>query len=440
MKKFLENLISTKEQRVSELKTKVENSNDVNEVRNITSEVETLTSEITEARAQLAKINDTPDEPIEDVTERGAVPSNAIVVGSFNQSNGKEQKGDVLDSMEYREAFANYVRTGKWAYKGAMPEKRDEVDDLLLTDDTSVIIPNTVMREFIKDIKVYGTLFAEVRKINVKGGVEFGIEELRPTVRWITEAEPSKTQAAPKVNHKVVFNYYMAEAKVAQSLLASITTIDAFEKEIAESLAEAFLREFDKIIIGGTGSGKPTGILVDTRIPNDHKISMTDAEISDWKEWRKKLMSKVAVGYRGKGIFVMTANTWESKILTMCDDNNRPIAKEALNATNGIIECSFLGRKVILVEDDVMNSFNEAENGDAVVVYFNPKDYCINSNLRLALSKYFDQDNNRWKHKGLAIVDGKILDVNGCFIIKKSTAQVNNAGGNNAGNNDGGQG
>lgn len=227
----------------------------------------------------------------------------------------------------------------------------------------------------------------------------------------------------------------MAEAKVAQSLLASITTIDAFEKEIAESLAEAFLREFDKIIIGGTGSGKPTGILVDTRIPNDHKISMTDAEISDWKEWRKKLMSKVAVGYRGKGIFVMTANTWESKILTMCDDNNRPIAKEALNATNGIIECSFLGRKVILVEDDVMNSFNEAENGDAVVVYFNPKDYCINSNLRLALSKYFDQDNNRWKHKGLAIVDGKILDVNGCFIIKKSTAQANNAGGN-----DGGQG
>lgn len=111
----------------------------------------------------------------------------------------KSKKGDVLDSMEYREAFANYVRTGKWAYKGAMPEKRDEVDDLLLTDDTSVIIPNTVMREFIKDIKVYGTLFAEVRKINVKGGVEFGIEELRPTVRWITEAGPSKTQAAPKL-------------------------------------------------------------------------------------------------------------------------------------------------------------------------------------------------------------------------------------------------
>ncbi len=438
MKKFLENLISTKEQRVNELKAQVEKSTDVNEVRSITSQVETLTSEIAEARAQLAKINETPDEPIVDVTDRSSVPSDANVVGSFVQSNGREERGDVLDSMEYREAFANYVRTGKWTYKGTMPEKRDEVDELLLTDDTSVIIPNTVMREFIKDIKEYGTLFAEVRKINVKGGVEFGIEELRPVVKWIAETESSKTQAAPKVNHKVVFNYYMAEAKVSQSLLASITTIDAFEKEIAESLSEAFLREFDKMIISGTGSGQPTGILADTRISNSHKISMTDAEIVDWKKWRKKLMSKVSVGYRGKGLFVMTANTWESKILTMCDDNNRPIAKEALNATNGILECSFLGRKVILVEDDVINSFDEAADGDAVVVFFNPKDYCVNSNLRLAFTKYFDQDNNRWKHKGLAIVDGKILDVNGCFIIKKSVAQAND-GGNNGGN-DGGNG
>ena len=72
MKDFLEKLISTKEQRVSALKEQVEKSTDVNEVRNITSEVESLTSEIAEARAQLAKINETPDEPIVDVTNRSS--------------------------------------------------------------------------------------------------------------------------------------------------------------------------------------------------------------------------------------------------------------------------------------------------------------------------------------------------------------------------------
>ncbi|MBR0038953.1 MAG: phage major capsid protein [Lachnospiraceae bacterium] len=429
MKKFLENLISTKEQRVSELKTKVENSNDVNEVRNITSEVETLTSEIAEARAQLAKINDTPDEPIEDVTERGAVPSDAKVVGSFNQSNGKEQKGDVLDSMEYREAFANYVRTGKWVYSGVIPEKRDEVDKMLTTDDTSVIIPNTIMKEFIKEIKEYGSLFNEIRKTNVKGGVEYPIEDFKPEVKWITETETSKTQDKPKVNRKVSFNYHICEAKVGQSLLDAVVTLDTFEKNIADSLTEAFLAEFDRIILNGDGDGKPTGILVDDRILDNHKISMSEADIKDWKQWRRKLMSKVSLGHRAKGVFAMTANTWENYIMTMCDDNNRPLAKEAANVVNGNLECTFMGRKVYLVEDDVLPSFDDAQSSEAFAVYFNPKDYCINTNLRLALKKYFNDDTNKWTHKGLMIVDGKILDVNGCFIIKKST-ETSDDGGN----------
>lgn len=428
MKKFLENLISTKEQRVSALKEQVEKSTDVNEVRNITSEVESLTSEIAEARAQLAKINETPDEPIIDETDRSAVPPDAKLVGSFNQNNGREQKGDVLDSMEYREAFANYVRTGKWVYSGAMPEKRDEVDKMLTTDDTSVIIPNTIMKEFIKEIKEYGSLFNEIRKTNVKGGVEYPIEDFKPEVKWITETETSKTQDKPKVNRKVSFNYHICEAKVGQSLLDAVVTLDTFEKNIANSLTEAFVAEFDRIILNGNGDGKPTGILVDDRILDSHKISMSEADIKDWKQWRRKLMSKVSLGHRAKGVFAMTANTWEMYIMTMCDDNNRPLAKEAANVINGNIECSFMGRKVYLVEDDVLPNFDDAQNSKAFAVYFNPKDYCINTNLRLALKKYFNDDTNKWTHKGLMIVDGKILDVNGCFIIKKSTATSDDGG------------
>ena len=428
MKKFLENLISTKEQRVSALKEQVEKSTDVNEVRNITSEVESLTSEIAEARAQLAKINETPDEPIVDVTDRSAVPSDAKLVGSFYQNNGREQKGDVLDSMEYREAFANYVRTGKWVYSGAMPEKRDEIDKMLTTDDTSVIIPNTIMKEFIKEIKEYGSLFNEIRKTNIKGGVEYPIEDFKPEVKWITETETSKTQDKPKVNRKVSFNYHICEAKVGQSLLDAVVTLDTFEKNIANSLTEAFLAEFDRIILNGDGDGKPTGILVDNRILDSHKISMSEADIKDWKQWRRKLMSKISLGYRKKGIFAMTANTWENYIMTMCDDNNRPLAKEAANVVNGDIECTFMGRKVYLVEEDVLSNFDDAQSSEAFAVYFNPKDYCINTNLRLALKKYFNDDKNKWTHKGLMIADGKILDVNGCFIIKKSTATSDDGG------------
>lgn len=420
MKDYLEKVIAEKEQRVSDLKAKVEASQDVNEVRNITAEVENLNKEISEARAELVKVNELAADN-SDVLERAKVPHNATLVGAFKQPK-TEKKGDVLDTMEYREAFANYVRTGKWVYSGVMPEKRDEIDKMLTTDDTSVIIPNTIMKEFIKEIKEYGSLFNEIRKTNVKGGVEYPIEDFKPEVRWITETETSKTQDKPKVNRKVSFNYHICEAKVGQSLLDAVVTLDTFEKNIANSLTEAFLAEFDRIILNGDGNGKPTGILVDNRILDNHKISMSEADIKDWKQWRRKLMSKVSLGYRAKGVFAMTANTWENYIMTMCDDNNRPLAKEAANVVNGNLECTFMGRKVYLVEDDVLSNFDDAQSSEAFAVYFNPKDYCINTNLRLALKKYFNDDTNKWTHKGLMIVDGKILDVNGCFIIKKSTS------------------
>ena len=56
MKNYLEKVIAEKEQRVSDLKAKVEASQDVNEVRNITAEVERLNKEISEARAELVKV------------------------------------------------------------------------------------------------------------------------------------------------------------------------------------------------------------------------------------------------------------------------------------------------------------------------------------------------------------------------------------------------
>ena len=94
MKNYLEKVIAEKEQRVSDLKARVEASQDVNEVRNITAEVENLNKEISEARAELVKVNELAADNF-DVLERGKVPANATVVGKFNQ--GKvEAKGDVL--------------------------------------------------------------------------------------------------------------------------------------------------------------------------------------------------------------------------------------------------------------------------------------------------------------------------------------------------------
>lgn len=59
---------------------------------------------------------------------------------------------------------------------------------------------------------------------------------------------------------------------------------------------------------------------------------------------------------------------------------------------------------------------NPARHGEFI---FRPTDYAINSNLQLGFKRYFNDDTNKWVNKGLCIIDGKLLDTKGVFVLKK---------------------
>jgi HK97 family phage major capsid protein len=117
----------------------------------------------------------------------------------------------------------------------------------------------------------------------------------------------------------------------------------------------------------------------------------------------------------------MTAATWESNIMTLKDKNDNPLYQETYNPVTGELECRFNGKEVVLVENDLgLFDFDTATDGQPVMLYFRPEDYAINSNMALGFKRYFDDDKNKWVNKGLTIVDGKLLDARGAYIIKKS--------------------
>ena len=320
-----------------------------------------------------------------------------------------------LDTMEYRNAFAHYVRTGQWNY-----EQRDASAGMVTTADIGKIIPNTIMQEVIKELKSYGNLYNRVRKLNVQGGVEFPIEDLIPTVSWITETTTSNNQSAPELKTSVQFGYHIAEAKIAQSLLSQVVSLAMLESEIAKLLAEAFIKEFDRIIISGSGSGQPLGILNDERVLSKNKITMSAADAVDWSKWREKLFAKIPLSYRAGGVLVMTVDTWEGLICTMKDSNNRPIYTETYDVNTGAPTYRFNGKEVVLIENDLgIMDYSTATSGQPYMLYFKPTDYAINSNLQIGFKRYFKEDDNKWINKGLCIMDGKLLDVNSCYIIKK---------------------
>ena len=417
MRNFLLKLIKAKEEKRDALKKQIAEAKTADEVRALGETLDAVLNELNEAKKQLAELDgdDNKDDNKDDDAQRAKVPANAVQHG-FNPlasyKQGEKRNVATLDSMEYRQAFMKYVQTGEWTY-----EKR--ADDMLITSDVGKIIPNTIMQEFIKEIKVYGQLYNLVRKLNVKGGVEFPIEELVPTVTWITETTVSDTQAVPEIKASISFGYHIVEARISQSLLSQVVSLDILEQEIAKLLAEAFVREFDRVIVAGTGSGQPLGILNDKRIAANHKITFAAADMADWTKFRKNLFAKIPLAYRGQGILIMTAATWESNIMTLKDANDRPLYQETYNPETGNLECRFAGRQVVLVEPDILADYDTASSGATWGIYLRPTDYAINSQLQIGFKRWFDDYKNRWINKGLCIMDGKLLDVNGVYILKK---------------------
>lgn len=397
-------------------------STDINEVRSINEQLEDINEDIADVQDELDALeDDEPDEPTEptEPTEPAPTPAepsarNFNPMASFSIVQPTEQRtGNALDSIEYRNAFMKYVQTGKWEY-----EKR--ADETLITSDVGKIIPNTIMNEFIKELKVYGNLYNRVRKLNVKGGVEFPIEDLVPTVSWITETTVSETQKVPEINQSISFGYHIVEARLAQSLLSQVVSLNYLETEMARLLAEAFVKEFDRVILKGTGSGQPLGILNDSRVLATNKIAFTSAELADWTKWRTKFFAKIPLAYRGgQGIFVTTAANWETYFMTLKDTNDRPLGNETFGIQDGAAVCRFAGREVVLVEPDILSDYASAGTGDAWAIYFKPTDYAINTNLQIGFKRWFDDNKNKYINKGLCIMDGKLLDVNSVYVFTK---------------------
>ncbi|MNI31340.1 Phage capsid family protein [compost metagenome] len=310
-------------------------------------------------------------------------------------------------------AFMTFAKTGE-----VKPELR--ANAMTTTTDVSAVIPTTILNEIIKKITVYGQVFARVRKLNIKGGVDVPILSLKPTATWIGQATPSDKQKV-QANTKVSFSYYGLECKVSISLLADTVTLAGFETVITDLIVEAMVKAIDLAVIKGDGTGKPLGVTLDTRVPATQIVTMSPLQFANWEDWAKMVLAKMPLSYKAGATFLMASGTFEGYINGMVDDNGQPIGRVNYGITEGPQE-RFAGKEVIQVEDDVISPFADAATGDVVAVYCNLSNYGFNSNMQMTMFRYFDHDTNEWVDKAILIADGKLIDPYGVVIIKKGAA------------------
>jgi len=425
------------DQRAKLLKRSQE-STDVNEVREINDQLMDIANELHDIADALADIgngdrenggNGDENKGAAQEDQRELPPANAerrnggvAAVAGFTTATAQERNADPFASMEYRKAFKAYAQRG--VPIPATLAKRDNVP--ANTTDLGATIPTTVLNEFINEIrKVYGQLYAKTRKLNIQGAVKIPISELQATFKWVTENTVSPRQNGGKIDEFVEFSYNMAEIRVAQTLLSSIVTLDLFEREIVRIMTIAYMQAMDNGIINGTGKGQMLGILNDPRVTNlaGHTIQMSAADMSNWTAWRKNFFAKLPLGYRS-GEFIFALSTVESYLETMADANNNPIFRQAtgLEVNDGDARNPngrFFGRDISLVEPDILPDFDAASAGDVIGIFWQPEEYAINTNMEFGMRRWFDEDRNEWVNKMLTVVDGKVLNPMGFYLITK---------------------
>lgn len=429
-KKTLEKRMQRLLDKKAKLTKRCDASEDANEVRSLTEELEDVNAEIAETQEELDAIEEEERQAQIDADTRSLPPANAqsvngSIVGAFGMSTPATQARENTDpfaTMEYRQAFMKYAQTG-----AAIPSdlvKRDGMPEN--TTQLGATIPTTILNEFINLIRVrYGNLYSKVRKLNIQGAVKVPIAELQASFKWVTESTVAPREDGGQIKDFVEFSYNMAEIRVSQTLLSSIVTIDLFEREIVRIMMIAYMQAMDTGIVKGTGNGQMLGILNDPRVMNQagHVIQMSAADINNWTAWRKNFFSKLPLGYR-EGEFIFPLATVDAYLETMADNNNNPIFRQAtgLEVNDGDAtdpNGRFFGRRISLVEPDIIVDFDSAQSGDVIGIFWQPEEYAINTNMAFGMKRWFDDDRNEWVNKMLTIVDGKVLNPRGFYIFTK---------------------
>lgn len=316
--------------------------------------------------------------------------------------------------LQERTAFMEYVQTGK------MSDLLQRADVTGVSTDLGVLIPKTVQQEIIKNIdEMHGSLYAKVKHLNIRGGVEYPIGSFSATFSRINESTVSDRQKGGSITGSVVFGYNIGEIRIAQTLLESLLAVPVFEAELAKVIAEAFVKAMDNEILNGTGTGgQMEGILGKAGVTT---ITFHEGEIADWKTIQKKIFGGMSLGFKALPYeFVMSNGTWESQIKTLSDDNNRPVYAEPFNPVDGTFSCSFRGHNVTLVEPTLLPDFDAAAVNKIFGMIWVPGDaYAINSNMNFSVVQYVDHEKNQIVKKALVVNDGKVLRKDRIILLKK---------------------
>lgn len=321
-----------------------------------------------------------------------------------------EQRGDTkmkhqLDTVEYRNAFMEFARTGTMA---------EEFRTVAMTSGNSAVIPVTVLNQIVEKLESYGNILPLVSKMSYPAGVAIPTSELASPAVWTTDQDLATTgiPVEGKTTGSITFAAYPLVKAIGLSFLARVQTLSAFEAAIANNVSAAMAKAMESAIINGTGAGQPKGILKET--------AAKTVELSKVLAYNDIINVKKAIpaAYRTGAVIVMNEATFYA-FLSIVDKNGQPVAR-INQGIGGNPNFEIFGTRVVVT--DWMKDYDAAGKGETVAFIVQLDRYVMNTAYDIDLVTYIDNPTRNKVYQSVAAVDGKLVDKNGLVFITKANA------------------
>ena len=379
------------------------NAGKVDEANTKMDEITNLDEEFTKAATAEANLNALSSAPaIVNLSCAAAIPSAT--------PDTITEPEDIYNSKEYRIAFKNYVMN-----RIPIPDKFKNVAGTTKTTDVGSVISPAVLGRIIEKMESTGMILLLVTKTSYAAGITVPTSSVKPVATWVAEGGTSDKQK--KATEQIDIKGFKLRCAIAMTLETSVMSLEMFETQFVNNVAEAMVKAQEIAMISGSGSGQPKGVLTETA-ETGQNIEIAAASDPTYQTL-VDAEAALPLAYENGAVWNMTKKTF-MKFIGMVDANKQPIARVNYGI-NGQPERSLLGRRVVL--NDYMTSLGAAIEDDTVVAFlFDWSDYMFNTNYNMTVKTYEDNDTEDQITKAVMLCDGKVIDKNSLVTITKKAA------------------
>lgn len=358
-------------------------------------DLDALTAEVDAIEERTKELKEAADKRAA-LSAKVAERNDVIKANIVEEKTMEEKRTFTPDSVEYRDAYLKNLMGKDLSVeeRGALTAAAD-------------IIPTELVN------RIYGRLednplYSELNIMRFPGYVQVPYAKTVNEASWKATGTAS-TDSADEVD-SVSLSMYKLIKTIEITADIQAASIPVFESWLVDTLARKMIAAICAAVLNGSGSGQPTGVIG----------GLTPVASTATYDNILAAMAAVPGAYHRDAVFVMSSATFFNKVMTLKDDQKRPLVVQGVAGVDRAPIYTLLGHRVILEESADTDSYDNILFGNFREGYaFNfAKDVAIESDGSVEFRK------GSVVYRAMALCDGKpvISDAFAVISVASTTA------------------